>query len=198
MRRVGRWLFNGLTTLSLVLFVGLVVLWVRSLYRTEGVEYLNCYFGPGAATVEDTAGSISARRPWWSTKMWFETWTASTDRWGITLALSRVDARVFLGEGTPSGWHHWSSSVSRNDATYWPAYTLTGRLVPPNVGGSLKVKVPYWFGIIVFAALPTILTSRLVRSRRRLPGSCKHCGYNLTGNVSGVCPECGKPIASKG
>jgi uncharacterized RDD family membrane protein YckC len=23
---------------------------------------------------------------------------------------------------------------------------------------------------------------------------CAHCGYNLRGNVSGVCPECGRPI----
>ena len=23
------------------------------------------------------------------------------------------------------------------------------------------------------------------------PGSCKKCGYDLTGNVSGRCPECG-------
>ena len=22
-------------------------------------------------------------------------------------------------------------------------------------------------------------------------GRCPHCGYDLTGNVSGVCPECG-------
>lgn len=27
-----------------------------------------------------------------------------------------------------------------------------------------------------------------------LPGVCISCGYNLTGNVSGVCPECGTPI----
>jgi hypothetical protein len=24
------------------------------------------------------------------------------------------------------------------------------------------------------------------------PGHCPHCGYDLTGNVSGVCPECGQ------
>jgi hypothetical protein len=24
-------------------------------------------------------------------------------------------------------------------------------------------------------------------------GQCAHCGYNLFGNVSGVCPECGRP-----
>lgn len=23
---------------------------------------------------------------------------------------------------------------------------------------------------------------------------CRFCGYDLTGNVSGVCPECGNPI----
>ena len=27
--------------------------------------------------------------------------------------------------------------------------------------------------------------------RRLLHGRCPSCGYNLTGNVSGVCPECG-------
>lgn len=24
------------------------------------------------------------------------------------------------------------------------------------------------------------------------PGHCPHCGYDLTGNTSGVCPECGE------
>ena len=26
------------------------------------------------------------------------------------------------------------------------------------------------------------------------PMLCKKCGYNLTGNVSGICPECGRAI----
>jgi len=26
------------------------------------------------------------------------------------------------------------------------------------------------------------------------PPTCEKCGYNLTGNVSGICPECGRPI----
>ncbi len=25
-------------------------------------------------------------------------------------------------------------------------------------------------------------------------GTCPYCGYNLTGNVSGVCPECGTAV----
>ena len=30
--------------------------------------------------------------------------------------------------------------------------------------------------------------------RRFKPNECQHCGYDLSGNVSGVCPECGTPI----
>jgi len=29
---------------------------------------------------------------------------------------------------------------------------------------------------------------------RRITGLCPNCAYNLKGNVSGVCPECGTPV----
>jgi len=32
------------------------------------------------------------------------------------------------------------------------------------------------------------------RHRRRKAGLCFECGYDLTGNVSGICPECGTEI----
>ena len=32
-----------------------------------------------------------------------------------------------------------------------------------------------------------------MRPRWRTHGHCPRCRYNLTGNVSGVCPECGTP-----
>jgi predicted RNA-binding Zn-ribbon protein involved in translation (DUF1610 family) len=34
----------------------------------------------------------------------------------------------------------------------------------------------------------------LRRARKVPPGLCVSCHYDLTGNVSGVCPECGKAI----
>ena len=44
---------------------------------------------------------------------------------------------------------------------------------------------------------------RLVASRRRIDdgrppyqGRCPRCGYDLTGNVSSTCPECGTAVAS--
>jgi len=34
--------------------------------------------------------------------------------------------------------------------------------------------------------------------RRTPPGHCRNCDYDLTGNVSGICPECGQPIEPAG
>lgn len=47
-------------------------------------------------------------------------------------------------------------------------------------------------------AIPLVLALLMVISvwherRRRCQGRCLKCGYNLTGNLSGVCPECGTP-----
>ena len=32
------------------------------------------------------------------------------------------------------------------------------------------------------------------RPYRHPPNHCRRCGYNLTGNTSGVCPECGTQV----
>jgi uncharacterized paraquat-inducible protein A len=36
------------------------------------------------------------------------------------------------------------------------------------------------------------------RRQRRGKGLCLACGYNLTGNTSGICPECGEPLRGAG
>jgi hypothetical protein len=46
-------------------------------------------------------------------------------------------------------------------------------------------------GLLSF--LVVIVTDELGRPAR-LPGQCMSCGYNLTGNVSGRCSECGTAI----
>ena len=33
-----------------------------------------------------------------------------------------------------------------------------------------------------------------MRGRKPKPGHCQQCGYNLTGNESGTCPECGERV----
>lgn len=46
--------------------------------------------------------------------------------------------------------------------------------------------------LLLATMLPTALLWWLDR-RIIQPGHCRKCGYDLTGNVSGVCPECGMP-----
>ena len=48
----------------------------------------------------------------------------------------------------------------------------------------------------LFAAYPIIAFHRgpLRHWRRRRKGFCQKCGYDLTGNESGTCPECGTEV----
>lgn len=57
--------------------------------------------------------------------------------------------------------------------------------------------VPYW--LLIALLLLTYPASALIwrpiqRRRRRKRGLCGSCGYNLTGNESGVCSECGTKV----
>jgi len=67
--------------------------------------------------------------------------------------------------------------------------------IEPLIG----LGIPEWlflaWGVIVlsFFAMPLVLS--LWYGRKYHPsGFCLNCGYDLTGNVSGICPECGAVI----
>ncbi|HSZ59657.1 MAG TPA: hypothetical protein VK797_28700 [Tepidisphaeraceae bacterium] len=47
------------------------------------------------------------------------------------------------------------------------------------------------FGIVAFLRAEFAADQRLHRFSQ---GKCPQCAYSLTGNTSGVCPECGQPI----
>lgn len=52
--------------------------------------------------------------------------------------------------------------------------------------------IPLWLSFLI-VMIPTAFL--WLSDRRRYPaGHCTKCGYNLTGNVSGRCPECGTTI----
>ena len=147
-----RRLLNLLTTLSLLLFLALSVLWVRSFFRSDLVEFvvrdgwsLSVMLGHGAADLIS-----SAELP------------------GVTTSWTTDPAPV--GATTTWGFHF--------DFEDYPAWL---------------VRVPLWFPATLAGILPAARGWRRVRRvrRARLIGHCARCGHDLTGNVSGACPECG-------
>ena len=50
--------------------------------------------------------------------------------------------------------------------------------------------LPLWIPIVLCLVVAALAHRR---ARKPAPGACRKCGYDLTGNVTGVCPECGNP-----
>jgi hypothetical protein len=80
-----------------------------------------------------------------------------------------------------------------------PYFTIAlGKPVWRNVGlngswsGGWDVVLPLWIPFLL-VAFPTGTLFYLDR-RRIPPHCCLGCGYDLTGNTSGTCPECGEKM----
>ena len=96
-------------------------------------------------------------------------------------------------------WRRWKSL----DFDFVGGYFTSGAGEPSgdlrSLGGKTVVRYRgvvfrSWFLVIVLAALTALTFIRVPfrRWHRRRHGLCIRCGYNLEGNVSGVCPECGE------
>jgi hypothetical protein len=56
------------------------------------------------------------------------------------------------------------------------------------------LQFPLWLAALLTAVLPGWWVVRDMLPRRTAAAAaCRSCGYDLTANLSGVCPECGVP-----
>ncbi len=88
---------------------------------------------------------------------------------------------------------------------WWSGFNSFNTALVPRVGwrrgiagqgGMLHFLLPFWIPSALFAAVFwSCYRPYYLRRRRMKLGLCLRCGYDLTGNVSGVCPECGTKIA---
>jgi hypothetical protein len=72
-------------------------------------------------------------------------------------------------------------------------FVHTSFFTPAVACGFTYVAVPLWGPLLASSVRPALWLRRRLRTRR--PGTCLACGYDLTGNVSGVCPECGRALS---
>ena len=69
------------------------------------------------------------------------------------------------------------------------------------VAATIFWKPPFWLAFaLIYMWAPRFgfdycRRPRAVRAARIRRGLCLTCSYDLRGNVSGVCPECGIPVA---
>ncbi len=58
----------------------------------------------------------------------------------------------------------------------------------------VQLGIPHWIAVLAFGSLAI---GCFMWRRSHAQEVCKQCGYDLTGNVSGVCPECGEALANQ-
>ena len=154
-------IFTLASVLSLLMCVATVVLWLRSYWRYD-IFILTIANGRTCWLVTTTRGKVQLC---------------------IVHDESRSESRFAHGSGVaeelyplPHTWMGigWGQRVD----------------LPPWLSGRNAVAVPCSYIVFVLAFAPAMkLLSRL--RRRKRTGCCPICHYDLTGNTSGVCPECG-------
>ncbi len=100
------------------------------------------------------------------------------------------------------GFHFTRSPVSNvaGAAAFhlWAGTDRQMTVSPPDSQGATRfglyyVEINGWLVAGLAAVYPcaALVRGPWRRHRRRRRGQCVRCGYDLTGNLSGVCPECG-------
>lgn len=116
-------------------------------------------------------------------------------QWEIDYYKSSLDRVVDYGD--PGVWlgrplHTWSE-LRR-------VWSSPESVLPSLYGGepgnpAIFVSAPLWMLAAVFWIPAFLLWKPLLFRHPR--GHCRQCGYNLTGNTSGRCPECGRGAAGQ-
>ncbi len=93
---------------------------------------------------------------------------------------------------------------SAMDWAVWHIYPNRGPFLPPWLENYIRIE---WFSdgsfyvsllspiLAVVLALPPLGWFAANRRKRARHPRCTSCGYNLTGNITGRCPECGVEAA---
>lgn len=96
----------------------------------------------------------------------------------------------------PKKWRRQSGTAQRASAVpgFW--HSIGFQLVFSSAQGR-RMVTPHWLWVLLSAILPVIWFASAVRAWcAPAPHQCAKCSYDLTGNASGTCPECGTPVAT--
>ena len=171
MPRTRRYIFNTLTVVSLLLLLGTVGLWVESYW-------------------------VGSELSW-----------GSDDR--IVGGFACQGRVMFVSGRTAGSSRDWDLGVNTGRSAEAPAEILLvfvdvelmgfgyGLDVPVSDMTADSLMLPHWFLTLIIAILPAVWIYKWRKRRKLGPNSCPGCGYDLTGNESGECPECGNSLVEQ-
>jgi hypothetical protein len=196
-KRIGRYIFNGLTVLSLLLCVGTSGLWVRGYFVADRGYYSRWRVG----------GTTASEGAYWV-----------QSGGGIFIIATRQQALAGLGgdsaaqigrlaaAGPERRWVRLAPDHAMTLAGgprpgrlgrlgFWyvraPMKPSPGAMPGPRGNYYAEWAAPAWAVCLVLALLPTAWVVRWRRERRRdRAGLCTKCGYDLRATPE-RCPECG-------
>lgn len=73
----------------------------------------------------------------------------------------------------------------------------SGVRIAPGLDRHRWARLPLGYIAPFVSRLPAVWIYSALRRRRVRKGRCSSCGYDLTANTSGICPECGTVLPPK-
>jgi hypothetical protein len=193
------------TVASLILFVPAAVLATRSHWIEDQFAFSfqrGRVVGIGS---EDETLTVRLVHPWPDGLP--RPSTFRSERRGATVADLGMNSGEWKGGPTVSDWKALGLKVrvARGSLSYVPqpvSYGTRGAIQRTVSVVVTRAEFSYLNMAVMFGALPLAMGCLWVRRRysaglrrwRRSRGLCPICEYDLTGNVSGICPECGTRI----
>ena len=171
-----RKLFIFTSLVSLLLYVASVVMWVRSKWIHDEIGRVSEH---SAVSIISLRGRIQVE-------------TVSTDRPAFVSSWNWIRSPI-------EGYDEIQDRFSWKFGGFWffqfDGFSAGGLGANSFTASGRTFVMPDWFLIGLFALLP-LWALRSIRLRG-LKNHCRSCGYNLTGNTSGICPECGTAVAGE-
>jgi len=181
-KNMKRYIFNTLMALSLLLLLATAGLWVDSYWHYASLRIKD---GKISYVAENLDGRIITG--------WLESMIPPVVPYG-GLTLEELDWE----------WQRQSPPFVSLFQPKTPLYVDSsligfGYAASPDWSGVIRnlVQVPHWFLALFFTIFPTIWFIKWNKRRKLGPNACPGCGYDLTGNESGACPECGAQLKAE-
>ena len=180
-----RRLFNILTAVTLLLCVALCVVWVRS--------YWSCVVVNRSKPGDSVTGRICRGRVVILRVVEKTLTDAPGAIWiapGVTPIMTEPKVQWRVRSGDPRRFTKELDNLALNQDWSLASFSASS-YTSPNITARAWA-IPLWAPMLALVAVPSArFLMHRIRGRLARAGQCPSCGYNLTGNVSGVCPECG-------